>query len=760
MRQWLRRNALMAVTALAVMATLLGSGKLILSVAEREDAAREAQVKVAQIEPLALGLTALPAGPLGGASVDPALAVTIEQARTALQTQSAQLASDWPSPAAESTRLAAQRLSDASERLMDLLATGELPAARRLEASAAQPAAAALDRALRAEQRLLEDQARGARRRAQLGTIAITAIVGLLLVVGVFALVATRRRRERADTEQRVTHDSEQRLRALVEHGSDMITVIAPDGTVLYQAGAIIEMLGHQPEALEGTKLSDWVHPDDVFALTALSASGGGSARELRLRSSDRRFVTCEARASSLLEDAHWRGIVLNIRDVSDRKALEERLRYQAFHDNLTGLANGGVFRDRLENALGRADRRDEPVTVFLIDVDDFKSVNDSFGHAAGDELLETIAERLRSSVREADTIARLGGDEFGVILEGGRASPHPEEVAERLVAAVAEPVEVDGGRLTATVSVGIARSVRGDRDADSAILHADIAMYSAKAQGKGGWAVYGSHMHKDLQRRLELKADLLRAVVDADQFELYYQPIVTIDDGLMVGLEALLRWNHPTYGQIAPGEFIPLAEESVAIVQIGRWVLEEACREGKRWVDMSGDLTIAVNVSVRQLESTRLVDDVRRALEQTSFPADRLVLEVTESAVVTDIEGSVSVLRELKELGIQIAIDDFGTGYSSLSQLDYLPVDIIKVDRSFVLHSHDREEQTALFRAIRDIGESLHLKTIAEGIESPEQLHELQSLHWSLGQGFLFSRPKPAAEIDRLVREREVAAT
>jgi diguanylate cyclase (GGDEF)-like protein len=431
---------------------------------------------------------------------------------------------------------------------------------------------------------------------------------------------------------------------------------------------------------------------------------------------------------------------------------LEERLRHEAFHDGLTGLANRVLFNERLEHALVRGLRGGRPVSVLLIDLDDFRSVNDSLGHTTGDELLRETARRLDGVLRGVDTVARLGGDEFGVILDDGLAGSD-EEAARRVVAALAEPFELGDRSLPVAASIGIARAAPGRADAEQLVRDADLAMYAAKAERKGSFVLYRDDMHVATEARLRLKADLLRGLATTDQMEPYYQPVVALEDGAVVGLEALLRWNHPTRGIVHPEEFVPLAEETGAIVQIGRRVLRRACREARSWAEWSSrDLFVSVNVSAAQLRDESLLEDVRAALADSGLAPASLVLEVTETQFMADPEAAGAVLRAVKELGVGVAIDDFGTGYSSLGQLERLPVDIIKVDRELVDGACDQAEHAALLGAVVEIADSLGLATIAEGIETPEQLRRLRELHFPLGQGFLFSRPVPSRAVGTLL--------
>jgi diguanylate cyclase (GGDEF)-like protein/PAS domain S-box-containing protein len=756
--RWARRNLLLIVTAAVVMCSLLGTGALVFSAADDEDALREAETAAAELGPTVFGLSAqvhdvVSRGSLG--ATDLATNGGIDRRAGAAAERLQEL---WPHPAAIAVEMQTARVAAMSYRSLELIGEGRVPAARRLASRRLNPATAGLNRSIDLTRAELHHEVATTRRSAQLGSLAITGGVGILLVAVMIGVSIARRRNVGAEAEERALRHSERRLNALVRHGSDMITVLSPEMTILYEAGAVRAMLGYEPEELEGTRLAEWLHPDDAPVLSSLAAgaNGGGPARELRLRHRDGSLRTCEARATSLLGDDLWNGIVVNIWDVSERKALEERLRHQAFHDGLTGLANRVLFGDRLEHALVRGARAQSPVTVFLIDLDDFKSVNDSLGHAAGDRLLGEIARRIGETMRAADTIARLGGDEFAVIVEDSGSEGDDRRAVERILAAVAQPAELEGRVLPVTASVGVARSVPGLTSAEQLVRDADLAMYAAKGEGKGRWTAFRPEMHLATEERLQLKSDLAQAVRAGDQFELFYQPLVALDAGSVVGLEALLRWNHPTRGRLQPEEFVPLAEETGAIVPIGRWVLEESCRQGRAWVDSSGKgLLISVNVSARQLNSPGLAQDVRAALARSGLPAERLVLEVTETELMRHVERAIGVLAEIRELGVRVAIDDFGTGYSSLSQLERLPVDILKVDREFAGAPRDPGEHSKLLRAVMEIGDSLHMATVAEGIETPAQLEELRGLHYPLGQGFLFSQPVPATEIDVLLAEQ-----
>jgi diguanylate cyclase (GGDEF)-like protein/PAS domain S-box-containing protein len=559
---------------------------------------------------------------------------------------------------------------------------------------------------------------------------------------------------------------SEARFRSLVAHSSDLITVLDANGIVTYQSPSIERVLGYRADEVEGTRFGWLLSEADRSRLDQLVAGDGGGSTdahtfECSLVHRDGTSLRFEVQHTDLLQDEHVGGIVLNGRDVSERKAFEEQLAHQAFHDPVTNLANRALFSDRVEHALMRSQRGFPDIAIVFIDLDDFKTVNDSLGHAAGDHVLQEVARRLQIAVRPTDTVARFGGDEFAVLLESVNDSAQAADAAARILHALEIPLEIDGKQVFPRASIGICLVDRENESPEAAELlrNADVAMYMAKRDSKGGYRVFEPTMHERVVERLELRSELQRAI-DEDQLALHYQPVVRLEGHEILGVEALLRWMHPTRGTIPPNQFIPLAEETGLIIPMGRWVLETACAEGvllHTRFPRPEPLAMSVNLSVRQLQSESIVADVRGALEKSGLAPGALVLEITESVMMADTDFAVQRLCELKDLGVRLAMDDFGTGYSSLSYLSRFPVDILKMDRSFV----GAGENVALQSAIIALGASLELEVVAEGIELPEQERSLHDLGCELGQGFLFARPMGQSELLKFLAGRpEWAAT
>ena len=601
--------------------------------------------------------------------------------------------------------------------------------------------------------------ARAAQRRTWLGWLGSMTVGLLLLCLLGVRMHLIQRRSAVAEQARAAQRRSEERLDALVRHSSDVVAVVDGTSHVRWLAESVRGALGHDPADLVGGRLTDLVHADDAVRATRFmkkAARGRGRAGSLsaRLRTADGEYRAFELIAHNHVGDPLIDGILLNLRDVSERVALEERLRYQAFHDDLTGLANRALFEDRLTLALARGRRHAGQVAVVFIDLDDFKTVNDSLGHAVGDELLRATAQRLATCLRAQDTAARFGGDEFAVLLEDLSGPDEAWQIAERLRHALEPPLDIDGRKIASSASLGL-ECPGPNVIADDVLGNADLAMYAAKDAGKGRVARFEPVMREQLVERMELGSELGLAV-ERDELFLEYQPLVELETGRISGVEALIRWQHPTRGRLAPDRFIALAESNGHIVAIGRWVLQTACAQLSRWREHrpGADLEMSVNVSTRQLADPEFPGDVRAAIEASGIDPSCLTLEITEHLLLEDGDLMQERLRALKEIGVRLAVDDFGTGYSALSYLQAFPVDVLKIDRSFVSGIDRDPERARLVHGIVEMGHNLRLSVVSEGIEEAGEAALMREYNSQYGQGFLFSKPVDAETLDRLLAD------
>ena len=556
--------------------------------------------------------------------------------------------------------------------------------------------------------------------------------------------------------ERRAAGLVEARYASLIKHASDVIVISDDGGRLRFASPAAERTFAIHPDALVGRNLLDlWADGDReklVAFIAEVTAARGRMVGpvEVVVETGDRRS-TLECCGSNLMDDPAIDGLALNFRDVSERKALEEQLRKLAFHDPLTLLANRSLFWNRVEHALALAQRSRQHVAVMFLDLDNFKHVNDSLGHDAGDRLLQAAAQRLVKATRPSDTVARLGGDEFAILLEGIRCDVDVERIALPITEAFNQPLLLDGRSMDTSASIGVACSSSGD-DAEQLLRNADIAMYNAKAAGKARCVLFQPQMQEQLHDRLRLEQDFDLALA-RHEFFVEFQPVVDLTRRELLGVEALVRWRHPQRGIVMPGAFISIAEESGRIIELGRRVLVEACVQVRAWSESASagsGLRVAVNISGRHLQQGNLVADVRHALEVSGLDPGDLVIELTESTIMQNTEVNLERFRELKALGVRLAIDDFGVGYSSLSYLHRFPIDILKIDRAFVSRLTEQDGGPELARAVVMLGATLGLETVAEGIENESQVATLLDLGCVAGQGFLFANSSSLDDIAR----------
>ncbi len=598
------------------------------------------------------------------------------------------------------------------------------------------------------------------------GLLAWVVGVSAVLLFACQALATSRITAARADLASRA---AEARFATLIQHAADVIAIVRRDGAISYLTPSAERVFGQQPAALIGRPLADLVALEDrvrlrEFIVRDLAQAGASATVEVRIPRGADKHCVIEIQGTNLESEPSIGGRLLNLRDTTDRKGLEEQLKRLAFHDPLTLLANRALFHDRVEHALAVNKRSDRGVAVLFIDLDDFKTINDSLGHGQGDRVLSASAQRLVKCTRNGDTVARLGGDEFAVLLENLTDEQPVVEIAARIVASLQEPFPFLGSGLRVAASIGIAFATAAD-GVEELMRNADVAMYAAKAQGKGRYTIYVAEMQNVANRRLEVEAELAQALID-NQFQIHYQPIVELQSGYLLGVEALVRWKHPKRGIVTPGEFLDVAEDSGQMIALGRWVLRQACAEVQAWqarLPEGRQVRLAVNVSISQLEDSDLVTDVAFALKASKLDPGCLVIEVTEGVLMHNTEEMLAKLTGLKNLGVRIAIDDFGTGHSSLAYLHRFPIDIVKIDRSFIEQLGGLEDGAALARAIIALGNTLGLEVVAEGIELEHQQRELIELGCVAGQGYYYARPGMLNELEYSVhmkRRRTMADT
>ena len=597
------------------------------------------------------------------------------------------------------------------------------------------------------------------RRQASTDLYALGASGGLLALLALGGLLALRRisgrHRDLArelDSRERVGADV-RRMSALVESSPDLVAVLDHDSTLSYVSPSAVSILGLLPEHLVGRRLVDLLSASDAATIARhlVTSRGGDHDVTLRMDAGEGRPQVLAGTLADRSDDPSIEGWVLTVRDVTERHGQEDQADQHTLRDPLTGLANRQLFRDRLEHATERLAVRREPLAVLMCDIDDFKHINESRGHAVGDQVLTEFGTRLRAELGPADTVARISGDEFAVLLEG-RDADGAEAMARRILSRMHEPFRVEDSAVSAHASIGIAVATDPDLSSAELLRNADVAMAWAKDRGKATYAHYEPGLHALALERLAIRGELQQAIAD-EQFVLHFQPTVDLRTETITGFEALVRWQHPTRGLLAPQSFISIAEQSGLIVELGHWVLREACFAAVGLQSPLHQPTMSVNVAAQQIVQADFVDWVVAALDDSGLAPRHLVLEITESVLLDDMAGAVERLAALRDLGVHVAIDDFGTGYSSLAYLSRLPVDILKVDKTFVDNVCDGREGASVTEAIIAMSRTMQLTTVAEGVELPEQAAWLKEASCTMGQGYLWSRPVDLARAHHLMR-------
>jgi diguanylate cyclase (GGDEF)-like protein/PAS domain S-box-containing protein len=569
---------------------------------------------------------------------------------------------------------------------------------------------------------------------------------------------------------------SEHRYRFIVNNSPDIIYMLDDQGRFAFINERVTGLLGYKPEEILGKHYSELVHKEDLekarYAFderrTGLRASHDIELRllckdtSLPYRYFESRSITIELNAMGMYQkklsedDRGFLGTYGVARDISERKRAEEIINFQLYHDLLTNLPNRALFRDRLNLAISQARRQDTQLAVMFLDMDRFKVINDSLGHLAGDQLLQAVAGRLTTCLRDSDTLARVGGDEFNLLIPDITGREDAVMIVSKIFDQLKQPVELEGHEVFVSFSIGIALFPQDGASMEVLVKNADMAMYHTKSHGKNGYEFFSDNMKGLFQQQLSMENGIRRAL-EENQFELFYQPQVEVNSGRVCGLEALLRWHHPERGLMLPDDFVPLSEESQLIIRIGNWVLEAACSELKKWIKAGlDDIILAVNISAAQLQQQGFVKGILEALKRHGVPGNRLELEITENVLMHDMDKAVSRLRKLAAHGVRIAVDDFGVGYSSLGYLKSLPLNTLKIDRSFISEIQSSQDRNSIITAIIAMARELNLEIVAEGVENEGQMDYLKALNCCKAQGYLLGYPMTAKEARHAVKKHK----
>ncbi len=658
--------------------------------------------------------------------------------------------------ASEAVWTALDNYGTSAGRQWILMQTGDFDEARQVDFQEVSPQFGLMQNQVQIAIEAEDKWAEGVALRARNELLA----AGVLAATAVLILFVRLQRQEHVgqlqQTERNALRKSEERFRALTEQSTDIILIADPSGLIKYASPSVHTVLSVHGDTLVGTNISDLVHPDD-FAKTVSTgprsvAHAQNAIVEFRLRHADGKWFHFECVVRNLIQHKHIRGIVYNARDISERKHAREELLFTATHDALTGLPNRALFLGRLQGVIDQMKRHShQAAAVLFIDIDDFKDVNDCYGHAVGDDLLKEVSDRLRACMRGDVTISRMGGDEFTVLVEDVTDPSDAIRVAQRIQTSFAKPFLLGGLEVFKSASIGIALT-SPETSAEAVLQNADIAMYRAKNQGKACSELFDRLMHEQVMNRLLLEA-ALRNALQNQELTLHYQPIVSVDSGIVQGFEALLRWQPPGSDSIPPSTFVPVAEQCGLIVPISVWVLRTACLEAASWRQLyptDPPLYVGINISSKHFSHAGFIGHVKDALEESAIDPQCITIELTESLAMNDVAATGQTMSQLQELGVKLSIDDFGTGYSSLSYLRRFPVDTLKIDQSFV-KTMDAENY-AIITTIVGLARNLDLKVIAEGVETTDQHQLLRLAGCGSAQGYLFAEPMPAGSVGSFV--------
>jgi len=757
------RLAMILGTAIIGLSTIFW----ILFLGEQAEVAWQAQVDLVRFEQRAARVNGDEWRAMAQREVDPAEAAELAQdKKEMLQIVAAMESEPHHGQDIDEFVTRATEYVQAVDRELNLLEYDRYPEAQREEAGEVEPHFEKLEKAIAPIRAAHGKLIRRVTFRSELGLIlAMVFSTGLINFLFMYSERA-KRSAALALAERAGLRQSEKRFRTLTEKSGDIIVILDSERIVRYVSPSVHGVLGLKAASLKGRDLLEQVRAEDAprvkVSLEASLLRNAGVSMEFQLRHQDGSWLHFECVPRNLLDDPSIAGLVLNLRDITARKQAELELLFNAGHDGLTGLPNRALFLERLQSVIDRRARHPEQcAAVLFIDIDDFKVINDSLGHEAGDELIVELGKRIKTSLRSSDTVgrqppgpeggetvARMGGDEFTVLLEDVADPGDAMRVAQRIRQVVEHPFVLRGHKIHRSASVGVALT-SAEVSAEDLIRNADIAMYRAKNNGKSCCELFDSNMHAQVMTRLQMEADLRRAL-ERQEFRLYYQPVVALATGAVEGFEALVRWERPGCGLVPPAEFITLAEDTGLIVALGDWILNEACKQAIRWQQQHApgpSPYVSVNISGKQFSCPNFLDQIKAALEKTGLAPQLLKLELTESVAMENAPRTEQILLEIQRLGVKLSIDDFGTGYSSLSYLRRFPINTLKIDKSFVLHMHDNNEACAIVRTIVALARSLQMEVVAEGLETAEQLEQLKSIVCDAAQGYFFSKPMPASQ-------------